>query len=44
MLRLPGMKGLRTILTMQCNLPRPREPSIPPKEGEADLVLIVHGG
>ena len=38
MLRMPGMKGLRTILTMERGLRRATEASIPPKEDEADLV------
>ena len=33
-----GMKGLRTILTMERGLRRAMEASIPPKEDEADLV------
>jgi hypothetical protein len=38
MLRLPGMKGLGTILTMESSLRRPMQPSIPRKEDEADFV------
>jgi hypothetical protein len=39
MLRLLEIKGLRTIWTMERSLRRPIEPSIPPKEDEADLAL-----
>jgi hypothetical protein len=38
MLRTPGLKGLRTFLTMEGSLRRPMQPSIPRKEDEPDLV------